>query len=114
VNEIHVALVAVGLILTIVGMVTKAQRNIIKDNTNTAAALTKTITSEVSSLRLALNSVQEKHAAAVEKVDDVVMPHLEDLETRMRRAEQGQILQEFLESLGRHSNQRANAKGVGA
>ena len=109
VSVIHLVFVGLGLFATVIIAVTKAVRAITQDNANTASALTKTITSEVSSLKIALTSIQEKHAAAVVKVDGIVMPRLDDHETRIRTVEHGHVLAEFLDQLSKHKG-----KAVGA
>ena len=108
-NVVHLVLVGLGLFATVIVAVTKATRTITQDNANTAAALKDTITTEVSSLKVALTSIQEKHTAAVEKVDDVVLPTLKDHEIRLRMVEGGYLLENFLDALG-----KSKSKGVGA
>lgn len=107
-NQVYLALVGAGLFLTVIGAVSSAVRTITKDNATMGAALKDTITAEVGSLKVSIAAIQERHIAAVDKVETVVMPRLDDLEGRMRKVEFGELLEDVVAALGRKS------KGVSA
>jgi hypothetical protein len=70
-NVLSIVFIGLTLLTSLATDLVIAVRTITQDNAQTAATLKDTITSEVGSLKLSMMSIQEKHTAAVDKVETV-------------------------------------------